>query len=113
MSETSKKATEDGSSTDEQTIQRLSFETKYAAEKLGKTVKEVRERTSVEALKRQGRERLHEMAVEKPKNAARTVGAKTAVLSRQTGAFLRDQPVIPVALSAVVLGVVALFRGRH
>ena len=112
MDERSRSAKEDVPFTGEQTIQRLSFETKYAADQLGKTVKEVRRRTSLDALKRQGRERLHEMAVEKPKHAARTVGTKTADLSRQTGAFLKDQPVIPVILSALVLGALALLRGR-
>jgi hypothetical protein len=93
MTERSTKATEHLSPTDEETIERLSSQASYAADQLGKTVRQLRQRTSVETLKRQGRERLHEMTVEKPKNAARIVGSKTADLSRQAGAFFKDQPV--------------------
>ncbi len=100
-------------STDAKTIERRRSEALRAGEQLGRTVGEVRHRMSKETLKEKGRERLREMAIEKPKEAADAVGSKAADLSRQTARFLRDQPFLAVALSAITLGLVTLLKGRR
>lgn len=94
---------------------RMRAEVRDLEEDLVANVAALRYKLSMATMKARAKEELHELAVNKPKAALSTAGHRGGELLRRLLETSRDQPVIPVAISTIFVGLAAIrrvLRGR-
>jgi hypothetical protein len=94
----------------EEDTDRMRAEVRQLEEDLAVNLSALRYKLSPTTMKMRAKEELRELAVNKPRAALNTAGHTGGDLLRRFLETSREQPIIPVAISAIVVGVAALRR---
>lgn len=93
-----------------QDADRMRAEVRDLEEDLVANVAALRYKLSVTKMRAKAKDELREFAVKKPKAAFSTAGHTSAELLRKFLEISKDQPVIPIAISTIFVGIGAIRR---
>lgn len=94
----------------EKDTERMRSEVRDLEEDLVASIAVLRHRLSLSTMKARAKDELRELAVTKPKAALSTAGHTGGELLRRLFEASKEQPIIPIAISAAFVGMAALRR---